>query len=98
MVARDDGCEGGRRVNEIRRGDDDRLYVVALHDVLLIWRSDVDAGLLAGALQRGGIAVAERDDLRVRTHRESGQMILQCDAAAADDGEVKIWHALFQEG
>ena len=49
---------------------------------------DGDAGLRSGAFEGAGIGVAERGDFHVRAKGQPGQMILQRDAAAADDGKV----------
>ena len=86
------GVMDSARVNKIRRGDDDGVNIVAADDFLVAGRGGGDAGLLPGAFERGGIRVAERDDLGVRAKGESGEMVLQRDAAATDDGEVELLH------
>ena len=60
-----------------------------LHDLLVVRGGDGDPRFAAGLFERRGIRVAERDDLRIRAKREAGEMILQRDAAAADDGDAK---------
>ena len=56
--------------------------------LFLASENDGDAGLLAG-----GFRVAQRDELGAGTKRDAGQVILQRDAAAADDGEANGVHA-----
>lgn len=92
VFAGDNGGVGDGCVNKIRRGDDDGVNIVAADDFLVAGGGGGDAGLLPGAFERGGIRVAERDDLGVRAKGESGEMVLQRDAAATDDGEVELLH------
>ena len=49
-----------------------------------------NAGLLPRAFERGGVGIAERHELHVRTKGQPGQMILQRDAAAANDGDIEV--------
>ena len=89
MFALRDGVERDGRVREIRRRDDDGVNVIAPDDLLGAGRGDGDAGLLPRAFERGGVGVAQRRDLHLRAKRQAGQMILQRDATAADDGKIK---------
>src|SRR5205823_6559920 len=90
--ARRDRRQSDGRVQEIRRGNDHRVHLVALRDLFIFGRGDFDARLLARLLQRGRVAIAERDDSGFRTQGEAGKMVLQRDAAAADDGDADWFH------
>ena len=92
VFARCDGGQPDGPVQEVGRGDDDRLHVVALHHLFVFRRGDFDASLLTRALQCGRISIAERDDFRFGTQRKARKMILQRDAAAADDGDADLLH------
>src|SRR5438477_356294 len=92
MLALCDRSACDLRMPHVGRGDDDRLYIVALHDVFVIRRGDVDAGLLTRALQGCPVGVAERDDFGFGTQRKAGKMILQRDAAATHDGDADWFH------
>ena len=89
MFAVRDGVQRDRRVGEVRRGNDDSVNVIASDDFFMLCRSDRHAGLLPGALQRGCIGVAERGHLHIGAQRETGEMILQRDAATTDDGDIE---------
>ena len=92
MLACRDGRMGDGCVSEIRCGDDHRMNVVALHDVLVVRGADGHARLLPRGFERRGICVAQRGDFDIPAHRESGEMILQRDAAGADDCEIECAH------
>ena len=74
-----------RRVGEVRRGDDDGVNVVALNEFVVILRVHRCTGLLDGALKHLGAIVAQPHQPCVRTEFQSRKMILQRNAAAADD-------------
>ena len=69
MLARRDGRVRDGRMRHIRRRDDHRLYIIALHDLLVAGGRDAHTGLLAGLIKRPGIVVAERGDLNVLAER-----------------------------
>ena len=92
MFTRGNSRQRDGRVREIRRGDDDRLHVVPLHDLFISRRGDVDASSAARPLQCPGVAVAERNDSGFGTQLEAREMILQRDAAATDDGNADLFH------
>ena len=79
-------------MGEVRGSDNDRLDVIALDDVLVVRRSRGDTGLLAGAFQGRGIAVAKGDYLGLRTEGEAWQMFLKVDSAAADNRNADFFH------
>jgi len=66
-------------------GDDDGVNVVALHEFVVILRVHRDAGLLNGAFEYFGTIVTQPHQPCVRTEFQSRKMILQRNAAAADD-------------
>ena len=92
VFARRDRRQSDGRVQEIRRGNDHRVHLIPLRDLFIFGRGDFDARLLARLLQRGRVAIAERDDSGSRTQGEAGKMVLQRDAAAADDGNADWFH------
>ncbi|OQB91468.1 MAG: hypothetical protein BWX84_01372 [Verrucomicrobia bacterium ADurb.Bin118] len=79
--------DGG--VGEIRRGNDDRMQIVALHNLLIPGGNDCHARPLPRVFQGDGIGVAKGGQFHVGTEGQPGQMILQGDAATPDDGKVK---------
>jgi hypothetical protein len=87
-----DRGEGDGRVSDVGRGDDDRLHVVARDNLFVFRRSYFDAGLLCGALQSGGIGVAERDHFCIRAERKTRKMILEGNTSAADNRNADARH------
>src|SRR5690242_14201723 len=89
MFAVGDGIESDGGVREVWRGDDDGVNVFAFHDVFVAGGSNGCTGLLTGAFKSGSVRIAQGDNLHVRAQGETGQMILQCNAATADNGDVE---------
>ena len=94
MLAELGGFDGHFGVYHVGSRNDDRLDVVALDDLAVIGRSDVDARLAPGLFQRGGVGVAECGDLRIRAERQAGEMVLQGDAPAANNRNSNSTHVL----
>ena len=89
------GVQGNLRVGEIRCGNDDGMDVVPFYNFRMTGGSNGNAGLLAGPVERGGVRVAQRDHFHVRTQGQTGQMILQGNTTATDDGKIERlprWH------
>jgi hypothetical protein len=89
MFAVADGFQRDGSMCEIGCGDDDGLDIVPLDDVFVARGGDRNAGLLAGAFQGGGIGIAERRYFDIRAQGESGEVVLQSDSAASDDGNAE---------
>ena len=98
MFALGDGRVSDCRMNDVRRGNDDCMHVVTLHDLFVAGRRNVDAGLLASAFECRRVGVAQRDDSRLPAHCQSGQMVLKSDPAAADDGKIQSGHGATNRG
>jgi len=92
VFAGGDGSERDGRVKNIRRGDDDGVYLGTGEKVFVSGENGGDAGLAAGMLEDDGVGVAEGDDAGFGAERESRQMILQDDAAAADNADADLFH------
>jgi len=89
MFALRDGGQRDGRVGEIRRGNDDGVNIIPFHDVFVARGSDGNTGLLLRPPEGCGIGIAECDDLHIWAQGETGQMILQRDPAATNDGKVE---------
>src|SRR4030095_7472721 len=89
MFAR--ACGGDRDVgmHEIRRGNDDRVDVIARDDFLPVRGRNRSAGLLSRGFERRRICVAQGLHADIGAKREAREMILQRDAAGSNDGEVQ---------
>ncbi len=96
MFARRDGRERDRRMGKIRRGDHHGVHVIPLHDLFVPGGNAGDASLLPRSFERGRVRVAERENLRFGTEGQPRQMILQGDAAAADDGDADGSHFVIE--
>ncbi len=96
MFARRDGRQRDRRMGEIRRGDHHGVHLILLHDLFVPGGSEGDASLLPRSFERGRVRVAQRDDPCFGTEGEPRQMILQGDAAAADDGDADGSHFVIE--
>jgi hypothetical protein len=92
VLAVRDRPQRDRWMENIRRRDDHRIHIVARHDLLPLRGSDSDARRARGLFQRRRIRVAQRHDLRFRAKREPGEMILQRNSAATDDGNAQCFH------
>ena len=96
VFASGDGGVRDGAVNEVGRGDDDGVDIVARDDFLVARGGGGDAGLLAGAREGVRVGVAEGGDFGFGAEGESGQMILQRDSAAADNGNSECFHKKFR--
>src|SRR5207237_7379219 len=65
------------------------------NDLLIFCGSDGNSSSLAGPLQGGRIAVAQRHQFGLWTKRQPGQVILQCDSSTSDDGDTNLFHASY---
>src|SRR5688572_15491234 len=92
VFAMRDGRERNGFMREVRRSDDDRLNLIALYDVFEICGGNRYARLLSRAFERGGVGVAQGNQLYVRAQGQARQMILECNAPATDDGKVQCAH------
>ena len=90
MLAGLGGGEGDGGVGDVGGGDDDGVDAGVLEDVFVIREGGAEAGLLLGAVEDGGVGVAEGDDLGLGEEREAGEVILQGDAPAADHGDADL--------
>jgi hypothetical protein len=88
-VGRGNGDVG---MQEIRCRNDHRVDVVPRYDLLPMGGHHRGPGLLPGGLEGCGIGITQGMHADVGTKCESGQMILQRDAAGADQGEVQGAH------
>ena len=57
------GGDGDGGVGDVGGGDDDGVDAGVLEDVLVVGEGGAEAGLLLGAIEDGGVGVAEGDDL-----------------------------------
>src|SRR5215208_5157083 len=62
MLARRDGCQRNRCMKNVRRGNNDRLYIVTPDDLLKVCRDGRNTSLLPGAFKRDRISVTQRCD------------------------------------
>lgn len=92
MFTRARSRDSHRRMEHVRRGDDDRVDVIPLDDVFPIARSDSRAGMLTGGLQGVGVGVTQRGDFDVFAKGQARKMVLQRDTASTDDGKIQCAH------
>ena len=83
-----DSLERNLRMYAVWGGDDNRMDIVAFQNVFVVTRHDGSAGLNASTLQSRSIGIANSGNPDSATKRQTGQMVLQRDSAAANDGEV----------
>ena len=79
-------------VRNIRSGDDDRVHIIALHDVLEVRGNSHITDLRARLFKRRFARVAKCGDAHIPAKRKAGKMILKGDAAGADDREIQGTH------
>jgi len=83
-------------MGQIRRSDDPGVDLIPLRDLCVPGENASDASLLPRSLERGRVRVAERDDPGFGAEGESREVILQGDAAAADDGDADGFHFVIE--